>query len=153
MIRIVRTRDPQAVSYMVPHFTLPGTEADIEMMSRQLMHRMVSSPEAINVIQIWDGEDLIAFIIGIASENPFIWIAQAWSKSGNQYRITSEMYERILLWAMALGKDSVRAETSRDLDSMNRRFGFEPVATIIERKITQEEVSAVLGRTKELVNG
>lgn len=153
MTRILRTRDPKAVEYMIPHFTLPGGDEEKEAAGQQLMQRMTTSPESVVVFQAWRGEDIVGFIIAFVSENPFVWVAQGWSRPGNPWVIADELFRRVLLWGMALGRTSIRAETSRDLEAMYSRFGFKPVASIVERRITPEEISSVLSLGKAVVDG
>ena len=155
MIKIIRTRDPKAVQYMIPYFSMESEE-DREIAGAQLANLMHTQPESVNVLQAWNGdngENLVSFIVGNVSNNPYVWIAQGWSKEGNPAQVATEMFARIMLWAMALGKTAVRAETSRDLGAMYRRFGFDPVATIVERRITPEEISTVLDRGRAVIDG
>lgn len=152
MIKIIRTRDPKAVQYMIPHFSM-DTDEEREIAGSQLANMMHAHPESVNVLQAWKGEDIVSFIVGNVADNPYVWIAQGWSKEGNPSMVATEMFTRIMLWAMALGKLSIRAETSRNLEVMYRRFGFEPVATIVERHITPEEISTVLDLGRMVVDG
>lgn len=151
MIKIIRTRDPKAVQYMIPYFNEDNDE-DSELAGRQISNMMHAQPESINVLQAWQGENIVSFLVGNISDCGYIWVAQGWSKSGNPPAVATEMFSRLLLWAMALGKMSVRAETTRSLEAMYRRFGFKPVATIVERRITPEEISAVLDRGKAVLS-
>lgn len=152
--RIIRTRDPRAIECMIPHFTLPeGGDDPKKVFAARLVGQMQNSPETVNVLQAWRGDDLVGIAVATASDSPFIWISQAWSAAGNSTTIVDGMFVRFILWTLALGRLSLRAETSRDLESFCRRFNFEPVSTIVEHRISPEVIENILDRGKEIIHG
>lgn len=152
--RIIRTRDPKAVECMIPHFTLPDSgDGPKKVFGARLVSQMQNSPETVNVLQAWRGDDLVGLAVATVSDSPFVWISQAWSVIGNSTKIVDGMFVRLILWTLALGRLSLRAETSRDLESFCRRFSFEPVASIVEHRISPEVIENILDRGKEIIHG
>ena len=149
MINYEHTHDVRQVEPMIPHFVLHvGTEKLRLEFARQLVITMTNSPNTVNVIQAWSymetvEKELLGVIIGTNSvTQPYILIPQAWSHPGNSFEIMDELFGRLVMWAASMGKTSVRAETTRNVESMFHRFGLTEIAKVIERKITPEESSA-----------
>ncbi len=153
MIKIIRSRDPKSVEYMLPHLTLRNaTEGMREKYLHRLALTMVNAPETVFLVQAWEGEDIVGFVVAnVADEH--VWVSQAWSKTGNPSAVGDEMFNRTILWAIALGRMTLRAETTRDIGAMFRRFKFEPITTIVEHRISPEVISKILERGKEYING
>ena len=153
MIKIIRSRDPKSVEYMLPHLTFhENTEQIRTKFARGFALAMANSPESVFLVQAWDGEDIVGFVTANVAED-HIWVSQAWSKPENSSSVADEMFNRTILWAIALGRMSLRAETTRDVGAMFRRFRFEPITTIVEHRISPEVVSKILERGKEYING
>ncbi len=153
MIKIIRSRDPKSVEYMLPHLTFhENTDEMKEKYARKLALAMANTPESIFVIQAWSGEDIVGFIAANTAED-HIWISQAWSKVGNPFSVVDAMLNRTVLWTIALGRLSLRAEVTRDAEAVFRRFKFKAITTIVEHRIKPEVVDMILERGKEYIDG
>ena len=152
MIKIIRSRDPKSVEYMLPHLVLRNATAESgERYLKQFALTMMNAPESVFLVQAWDGEDIVGFVAANVADD-YVWVSQAWSKTGNPSSVADEMFNRTILWAIALGRMSLRAETMRNVEAMFRRFRFEPITTIVEHRINPEVVSKILERGKEYIN-
>lgn len=137
-IQIVRQTSVDRVYEMMEHFALDEQEQR-ELLVAQIRQALTFKPESVLVIQALREDEVIGFIIcDLALGQPYIWLSQAWSHPRNTYRVADEMWKRVQQWMVALGKYEVRAETKRQLNVLQRRFGFEPVSTTIACDIRKE---------------
>lgn len=153
MIRITRTRDPKNVEYLLPYLSFhDNTESIREKFVKSFAIAMANTPESVFMVQAWNGEDIVGFLTASVLED-YTWISQAWSKTGNPLSVIDEMLNRTILWTIALGRLSLRAEVIRDSEAIFRRFHFEQITTIVEHRIKPEFVDLVLQRGKEYIDG
>ena len=91
----------------------------------------------------------------VANDTPssYIYVSQVWSDAKNGWKVADEMFLKVLLWAYALGKSSLRAETQRDMGGWYRRFGFEERSVVIEKVVTPEMSARFVSHAREIFNG
>jgi hypothetical protein len=118
---------------MTRHFVV-DSEHDRALLDQQIEHAMIHQPESVLVIQATRDNTLVGFLIA-QNTGPFVWLAQAWSRPGNEYQVADEMWSRLLVWSAALGKSEIRAETKRSINPLYERFGFVEFSRTITRKI------------------
>lgn len=151
-LKISRVQGVEAIE-LLPEIgtslTFPNDEQNHEKFVIQLAGLLKNNPEGTMVIVAKRDNELIGFLIANSTPD-FVYLAQAWSKPGNNFRIFDEMFLRILMWAVGLGKPSIRAETVRDLDAVYERAGFTPRSVTIERKIDNDLLIKLMNRAREV---
>lgn len=156
MIRITRLQSVQGLEEMYPHFVFTDI-VQRQQLIRQLTETMLQTPESLLVLQaISDVADpgLVGFVV--ANNVPgasYVWVAQAWSQPGNDFEVADAMWARVRVWACALGKSSVRAQTGREIDVIYRRFGFEELCKIVEHKLDPALLGLMVEGIQEVANG
>lgn len=148
--RIIREATAEHLEEMIP-LLIFRDECERVPFVKEVVRLLIERPEILLVLQVRESEtdELLGFIV---ANNPtgvgYVWVAQAWSKSTNGREVADEMLKRVLIWAAALGKLEIRAETSRDGPSFLRRFGFDELYKVISRRIDPEilnQISQALG--------
>ena len=133
-MEIIRVRTSRILKYIEPHltFTSPGNKL---LFLEQFLKAMEFSPESIMVLAAIDDSEIVkAFLI---AENPgfksqHISIAQTWSHPDNPWSVAEEIFARVVMWALALGKTCIRGETQRNTEPIYRRFGMQPIAQVMQ---------------------
>lgn len=111
-----------------------------------------TNPERLLFITAYHDQSLVGFMIA-TSEFDHVFIAQIWSHHNNPPEIANSMFLRALIWACALGKPSVRAETNRNLEVLHRRVGLKPRSTIVERQIDPGMLDKFISCSQEYLHG
>ena len=134
--------------------TREATEESQKVCSLELQLRMQQAPETINIIQAWDGQELISYVVGILPPGKtYMSFPQCWSKTGNAFEIAEVLFSSILMWAVTSGRTSIVGECPRAAGPLFRRYGFVEIAKVIERKITAEEIEKIRSLGKEIIHG
>ncbi len=155
MIIYKHAKFPSDVDPMVPNLvTREDTEESQATCAFEIRLRMQSIPDSINIIQAWDDEELVGFVVGIIYPNKTsMSLPQTWSKTGNPFEIAEYMFSGLLMWAVTCGRNAIVGECDREAGPLFRRYGFVEIAKIIERKITDEEIHTIKRLGKELIHG
>lgn len=150
-LRISRVQGQEALDLLPElgvNLVFPNDEPSHEKFLKQVAGMLINSPEQIQVIVAVRDNQVIGFLI--ANNAPeCVYIAQCWSKPGNNFRVFDEMFLRVLCWCYGLGKTSVRADTVRDLDAAYERAGFTLRSHTIERQITPEMIQNFTNRARD----
>lgn len=136
-IEITRVRTVKILPYIEPYlsFTDPKNK---EPFLEEFVQYMTQAPEMMMVIAALELEDpevpVRAFAIAQnpGFKVPHINLAQTWSHPENPWEIPREMFSRIVMWAVSLGKTSIRGQTQRSTTALYRKWGFQPVSQIIQ---------------------
>lgn len=149
---IDQIHDEDTIVEMVPHLIVED-ETQRQNFVAQYIEIMRRNPDNLLVLDVRDeAQELVAFVIAERSLS-FVTITQAWSKASNPWEITNELFLRVVLWATAMGKYEIRAETRRDLDALHRRFGFTERSVNMSYQIDQNILTGVINRLQEITHG
>jgi len=134
MIEVSRCTVFDQIPPMLPYFVV-HREEDRALMLLQIQESMRNQPESVFVIQAVDSQhQLVGFLIA-QNVGQYVWLAQAWSRSGNSFKVADAMWSRLLVWTAALGKTEIRAETRRSVPALFERFGFVELSRTITRSV------------------
>jgi hypothetical protein len=122
-----------------PQLTLDYTESSAGYMT-DLLNACRLTPERVCVFQAWEGDELRGFIVAQVDSSPVAWVSQGWSHPANPWEVADTLFSRVLVWAVALGRSCVRAQTRRSSRAMFERFGFQEIARVVEVKISADYV-------------
>lgn len=151
MITISRTTDPAKVTEMSPHFVVPVEDQRV-MFSRQLAE-MIGRPDILVLIVESDKSSLVGFIVAQSLSDSRATILQAWASANVALGITKEVHDRVILWALALGKTHIEVRSARSAEALYRRFGYEETAKILTHTIDPSLTQRLMDSLKELTNG
>ena len=136
-MKIIRVQNPVGIDYMKEHFV--DLDIDSEVLSEGLKAQLVQDLTNILILQAWEGDDLIAFIVAqnMRSQS-HVFLYQAWvdAKSGGD--VGDKLFFRLLLWVDLLGKKEIRMETTRNEEAIIRKWGFEKFSSIMSFKIPDD---------------
>lgn len=155
-ITISRMKSIDTILEMVPHFTFQSDEPENQIrFGEQIRAGLTNNPDSLHILQAWNDEnEIVGFIVAHAPiGEDFTWVSQAWSRIGNPKSVATELFMRTLMWTIGLGRSSIRAETSRDIEAFYRRFGFVFHSATIKYEITPEVVAQMFGLGRESING
>lgn len=133
-MQIIRAKTSKVLKYIEPHLTFTDPNIKIPFME-EFVQTMEVLPESLMVIAALDDDKTLkGFIIAQnpGFKYPYIVMAQIWSATGNPWTVTEEMLARIVMWAVSLGKSSIRGETQRNLQAVYQRYGFVPVSQVVQ---------------------
>lgn len=152
MIRILHVTSPESVPEMARLVQVDDEPQRLEF-AQKLAAAMVQTPDRVQVLQARRDDELVGFTISENASAPYVWLAQGWSKPGNSWQVADELWLRVMLWAIGLGKNEIRAESGREVSALHRRFGFEDFRTVVQHKIDPNLLSHMLGSMKEVLSG
>lgn len=109
-------------------------------------------PEKILILVARQGEEMVGFVIANTMPD-CVFIAQMWSKPGNAFQVLDEMFLRVMIWAVGLGKISIRAESRRNVEVLHRRVGFIERSVIVEKHISEQVIEQLMLRAREVIHG
>jgi len=147
-VKIGRIREATKVAEFTKHFVIEEDQDASEFL-KVIQGAMTLTPEKIQVLQATRDGELIAFTISFDLARPHVWIAQFWSLEGTSTKISDELFLRILNWAIALGKEEIRAETQRSIEALYRRVGFTQHAVVVKLELQGIE-QKLLDRSREV---
>jgi hypothetical protein len=138
-VKYRRELDPTVLAELRPHIIAPDERSRVQMMEGTLK-LMSERPETIFIFTARDEEGMVtAFAIAQALPGiDHVWLDQCWSHKDNPPTVSDTIFTRLILWAISMGKNRVRAETKRSITPLVRRWGFDEVSKIIEHKITED---------------
>lgn len=140
---------PEIHEHLVFQDKIPGQR---EAYTKELHAKVLRNAEDILLVVAESDGQLLAFVVAQALP-ACVFVSQTWSAARNPWQIVDELFLRVILWAEALGKKSIRAETARDADAFFRRFGFVERSVVIERAIEPGMTSVILDGLRSMVNG
>lgn len=151
MITVTREINPKRIADIVPHLVLPG--GGTEGFVRQMAQMLEQQPDSLYIVQARKEDDtLVGFTV--VHNVPFVdhtYVAQVWIAPGVGKRVGDEMLALAVLWTISLGKSVIRGYTSREPNAMYRRFGFETVGFMVERRISTDLTTELVGAVREAV--
>ena len=139
LFSVARLRSTGLIKLVEPHLTFSDDNLK-EGYLVDLHTMLIEQPDSVFVVGGFRGSELVAF--GIAynpgSKSPHVLLTQAWSEHTNQKELVDNMFSRIILWAMALEKSGIRAETQRSTEALFRAYGFEKVTEVVQLTFNKE---------------
>ncbi len=147
-VTIGRIREAAKVGEFAKHFVLEEDQSAGEFL-QVIQGVMTTTPEKIQVLRASRDGETIAFAISFDLARPHVWIAQFWSAKETSTKVSDELFLRILNWAIALGKEEIRAETKRSVEAFYRRVGFTQHAVTVKLELKGIE-SKMLDRSREV---
>ena len=158
-MRMFRVTSPVGVDYLKPHLIVDD-EWDRDSQANFMKDSLVSNPSGIFILEAFEktpeGEDLELIAFLVATNDPrqaFTFLIQAWERKALPLAVARSMFLKLVFWTEGLGKSEIRTETIRSAPAIERKWGFEPLSTIMRLRITtqMEEalVSAISGGGKE----
>ena len=133
-MKIIRVQNPVGVDYMKEH--LVDLDVDTETFADGLKAQLVQDIANILILQAWEGDDLIGFLLAnnVRNQN-HVFLYQAWVDAKGGSDVGDKLFFRLLLWVDLLGKKEVRMETTRSEEAFTRKYGFEKFSSIMSFKI------------------
>lgn len=131
---IIRIINPDDVAGLRPYFTLTDPEL-MDLLVVELTSALKTMPDSVLILLGLDSEEKIKVLLvavnpGIAYKH--INVTQLWAHPKTDSSWLKSFMPRIIMWAIALNKTYLRAETSRNTKAFYRRFGFEPLSTVVK---------------------
>lgn len=151
MIRISRVRQPsvQLLEQLSQRVLFPDGENQGPQFIQTLVKYLHETPEHLFLVAAMKDEELVGFII--AQNLPdHVSVLQLWSKEGNSWKIADELYMRLLLWTIGMGKDAIRGETQREITGFYRRAGFVERNIVIEKRVDSSMVERLMSKAREV---
>lgn len=137
-MKYTRETDPGIMIHIEPHLSFAISHSK-ENFLRVVINRMSNQPEEVFIYSAKEEDTLRAFIIIEAPRGEtYVWVAQAWSDSRNDWSIADNILHRARIWTAAIGRKKMRAETFRNAEAFSRRFSFELVALIVEHVVPDD---------------
>ncbi len=146
---MIRERSIEILDLISPFFVL--TDLDLhDLYVRHLALKLVNKPDDIMILVERDGDTLLGFIVlqNPGPMFPFINLEQVYSTLPG---LGDSLLARAVSWAMSLDKTAIRAETRRNTGSIYRAYGFTPVSSILQFKLTDDLVERVEDSNRKAV--
>ena len=91
------------------------------------------------VLQAFDGDKLKAFLIAYAPENQSnVILFRVWcTPEITDRKLQDSLFLKLCLWAEAIGRTSITAETDRSPKALHRRWGFKEVSTVVKFELDE----------------
>ena len=145
MPKIDQTRDVTDIRDIIPHLVLDNQYKEVFV--NKFIKKLIDDPQGLLVLQGRD-EDQNLLCFGIINDPgidyDFVEVSQIWCAKGDSKKLTNDMYQRIMLWAIGRGKQKLRLETTRNPEAMSRRFGFKVKEVVMEREIKTQDIDKCL---------
>ena len=154
-MRIIRVKNPVGIDYMAGHFDDLYKEEgiDIEVIKDGLKTCLMTDLDNTLVLQAWEGEELIAFLVALNVANyKHVFLDQAWSDPKNPPEVMDKLFFRLLMWVDYLGKKQIRLETSRNAEAMTRKWNFVQHSVIMKFDLSdtyESDYVALVRKSKE----
>ncbi len=138
MIKNCRVINPLGIDYMAEKL-LVDEDFSKEALVRNLKYKLTHQPDSVLILQAYEGEDLIAFLIAHAPQGfKHTFIQQAWLSPGTKTQIADRMFLKLLMWTEEIGRKEIRGETLRDPKAFFQRWKFEEFSTILSFRLDDE---------------
>jgi hypothetical protein len=158
-MKIEQTQDPEIALVLKP-FLIDGTGKRVEGDKLNKCVEYISNllqvmPENVCVlIAHEDGEVVKAFIIAMAMpEDEHVFLFQAWRDPQTKPSLADTMLFHLLLWCQKIGRDQIRAESSRSSEAFYRRWNFEEHSKILKFNIPEDLVERMVVGSKRAFLG
>lgn len=134
-MEIRRAKNPVIIKHLRPFFIEDGA-FNRDVIAKELFDKMVSIPDKIFVVIIFEGDELRGFgIAWVPINREYVWLAQAWSKPGSDRDYGEEAINMIKQWAVsAHNLHEMRFETNRNPKAIERVWGFKIHSTVMRDK-------------------
>lgn len=138
-MKFIRVRNSAGVDYMEPRL-LPDDDFPVGALVEALKDMLQHTPDGVFICQVWDGDEIRAFVIAFAPPNlAHVFIHQAWADETLQgTEIQDKLFLRLCLWAETLGRSELRAETKRNPEAFLRRWNFKPYSAILSFSVVDD---------------
>jgi len=132
-MEIRRSTSPKIIKYLRPYFTEDGAFTR-DIIAKELFEIMIATPNEIFVGVIFEENKIYGFGIAWLMDNrEYIWLAQAWSKSGSERRYGQAVLDMIKQWTIKEHNiHKMRFETNRNPEAIERVWGFKFHATVMK---------------------
>lgn len=134
-MEVRRATDPKIIKVLRPYFIEDGAFTR-DIIAKELFEIMIAVPNEIFVGIIFEENEIYGFAVAWLPDNrEYIWLAQAWSKSGSERKYGQAAIEMIKQWAMEkFNIHEIRFETNRNPKVIERVWGFKSHATVMNCK-------------------
>lgn len=131
-VEIKRTWNIEEVKEIIPHLIFTDNRIKDAYVS-ELSHYLMNSPNSLQILIAKDEGELIGFTISHDPgwRFPFLKIAQAWITPTAPNDLGDRFLSEIIVWAQTLGKEYIRAETTRSPDALLRKYNFKTMHTVV----------------------
>ena len=146
-MKTIRVQNPEGVDEMSAYL-LPDNDMSPEDFVNELKQNLAANGSNVYLIQTWDKDkedkdsdwEIVAFMLAINYPNQkYVYIYQFWRDcERTSVALADSMVHRVVLWAENFGKKKLKMETLRDPEAFTRRWGFEPVSTVMEFNIPDD---------------
>ena len=98
------------------------------------------------VLQAFDGNVIKAFLLAYAPEKQSnVILFRAWCDSKLPDRkLQDSLFLKLCLWAEAVGRTSITAETYRNTEALHRRWGFKEVSKVVKFELDEGFTDSLL---------
>lgn len=141
------------VDFIEPYLILDQDCPSNEVFKNTLKRMLIDDRSNIFIIVAFDNikdepdPQLFAFMVAATAEEfTHVIISQAWCRPESPPKLMDTLYNRVQIWARNKNKTSLTMETRRDPRAFTRRWGFEPVSTLMERKLTSSQEELLINK-------
>ena len=133
MMETKRATNPAIIKYLRPYFIEDGAFTR-DIIAKELFEIMISIPDEIFVAVIFEADEIYGFGIAWLMDNrEYVWLAQAYLKSGTDRSYGKKVIKIIKQWAINEHNiHKIRFETERNPEAIERVWGFKFHATVME---------------------
>lgn len=124
-MEIRRFTDPAIIKHLAPFFT-EDRAFTRDIIANEFIEIMLAIPNEIFVVVVFDKEDLYGFAISwLMKDRGYIWLAQAYSKSGNDPSYKKKVFDMMKNWAIETHNiHEIRFETEHNTKAIERISDF-----------------------------
>ena len=135
---VFETKDIQVIQELYPYLDVDESFSKEDYV-REIAGFLIKNPSDICIIVVYDNQTLLAFLIGWLLQNRnFSWIQQAWSADAIPRAYSLKAMKLFELWTKQHGLNLIRMETKRNIDAMERTYGFEVQSAIMQRDLNYD---------------
>jgi len=154
-MRIVRVRTIAGIDYMADKIMVDDLGTPIDQYINCLKQMITAGQDDIFILQVWDGDEIKAFLIALAPAScEHIWVAQTWiSPSLADTKAADRLFLRLLMWSESLGRSEVRMETKRDESAFTKRWNFQTHSVIMSFKVDRDLDEKLIAGQRDVLTG
>jgi hypothetical protein len=109
----------------------------VEVFQEMVFDWLVQTPAQTCVLAVVEGNEIEGFLVATAGGDvDFVFVQQAWAApQQSDLKATEKVFARLAAWADQMGRTSIRMETRRIPEALQRRWGFKVVTTVMQLDI------------------
>jgi hypothetical protein len=119
---------------------LPDDDFTEGALVEALKQMLVDTPDDVFIGQVWDGDELRAFVIAFAPPSMrHVFVHQAWADPTLEGSKTQDkLFLRLCLWAESIERRELRAETRRNPEAFLRRWNFVEYSKVLSFNLGED---------------